>query len=54
MMMNHSQTIKACLALSTLAFFWGYNWVVMKSALQFAGVFQFIALRTRIGAICLF
>jgi len=54
MMMNHSQTIKAFLALFILAFFWGYNWVVMKSALQFAGVFQFIALRTGIGAICLF
>lgn len=53
-MMNHSQTIKAFLALFILAFFWGYNWVVMKSALQFAGVFQFIALRTGIGAVCLF
>ncbi len=53
-MMNHSQTIKAFLALFILAFFWGYNWVVMKSALAFAGVFQFIALRTGIGAVCLF
>lgn len=53
-MMNHSQTIKAFLALLLLAFFWGYNWVVMKSALQFSGVFQFIGLRTGIGAVCLF
>lgn len=53
-MMNHSQTIKAFLALFILAFFWGYNWVVMKNALAFAGVFQFIALRTGIGAVCLF
>jgi len=52
--MNNSKTIKAFLALLLLTFFWGYNWVVMKSALQFAGVFQFIALRTGIGAICLF
>jgi len=42
------------LALFVLAFFWGYNWVVMKRALQFAGVFQFIALRTGIGVVCLF
>jgi drug/metabolite transporter (DMT)-like permease len=53
-MMKDKQTIKAFLALLLLAFFWGYNWVVMKSALQFSGVFQFIGLRTGIGAICLF
>lgn len=52
--MNNAKTIKAFLALLLLTFFWGYNWVVMKSALQFAGVFQFIALRTGVGAICLF
>lgn len=54
MMMNKTQTIKAFFALFLLTFFWGYNWVVMKNALQFSGVFQFIALRTGIGAICLF
>lgn len=53
-MMNNRQTIKAFLALLLLTFFWGYNWVVMKSALQFSGVFEFIALRTGIGAMCLF
>jgi drug/metabolite transporter (DMT)-like permease len=52
--MNNKTTIKAFLALLPLTFFWGYNWVVMKSALQYSGVFQFIALRTAIGAICLF
>ena len=53
-MMNNTQVIKAFLALLILALLWGYNWVVMKTALQFSGVFQFIALRTAIGAACLF
>jgi drug/metabolite transporter (DMT)-like permease len=53
-MMNSTQTIKAFFALFCLTFFWGYNWVVMKNALQFSGVFEFIALRTGIGAVCLF
>ncbi|PKO47196.1 MAG: EamA family transporter [Betaproteobacteria bacterium HGW-Betaproteobacteria-22] len=52
--MHKNTTIKAFLALFILTLFWGYNWVVMKSALQFAGVFQFIALRTVIGAASLF
>lgn len=52
--MNATTTIKAFLALLLLTFFWGYNWVVMKDALQFSGVFQFIALRTGGGAVCLF
>lgn len=47
-------TIKAFIALFLLTLLWGYNWVVMKSALQYAGVFQFIALRLSIGTICLF
>jgi len=53
-MMKNRQTMHAFLALLLLAFIWGYNWVVMKKALQFAGVFQLIALRTAIGAACLF
>lgn len=52
--MRNNTTIKAFLALFILTILWGYNWVVMKSALQYAGVFQFIALRTVIGSICLF
>mgnify|MGYP000323616451 CR=1 FL=1 len=52
--MNKNITIKAFIALFVLTLFWGYNWVVMKSALQYAGVFQFIALRTVIGALSLF
>ncbi len=52
--MRNNTTVKAFAALFILTIFWGYNWVVMKSALQYAGVFQFIALRTVIGSICLF
>lgn len=33
-------------ALLLLAVIWGYNWVVMKSALPFIGPFQFAAMRT--------
>lgn len=52
--MHKNITIKAFFALFALTVFWGYNWVVMKSALHYAGVFQFIALRTVIGAASLF
>jgi len=52
--MNKNLTVKAFSALFLLTFMWGYNWVVMKEALAYAGVFQFIALRTVIGAACLF
>ena len=48
-----SQTFRAFLALLLLAVLWGYNWVVMKHALEFAGAFQFGALRTSLGALCL-
>lgn len=46
--------IRAFTALTLLTIIWGYNWVVMKSALAYAGAFQFAALRTVIGALCLF
>lgn len=51
---NKKHTIRAFFALIVLSIIWGYNWVVMKSALQYSGVFQFIALRISIGALCLF
>lgn len=51
---NRTIVIRAFLALALLTAIWGYNWVVMKSALAFAGAFQFAALRTVIGALCLF
>jgi drug/metabolite transporter (DMT)-like permease len=44
----------AFLALMLLCLIWGYNWVVMKNALHFAGPYDFAALRTILGALCLF
>jgi drug/metabolite transporter (DMT)-like permease len=52
--MKISQNIKAFLALLLLTAIWGYNWVVMKSALHYAGPFQFAAMRTFFGALVLF
>jgi drug/metabolite transporter (DMT)-like permease len=46
--------IKAFLALFILTLIWGYNWVVMKQAVQYASPFQFAALRTFLGSIVLF
>jgi drug/metabolite transporter (DMT)-like permease len=41
-------------ALVLLALAWGYNWVVMKVAMQYAEPFTFAALRTFVGAIFMF
>ena len=46
--------IKAFAALFLLTLIWGYNWVVMKTAVQYASPFQFAALRTFLGALMLF
>ena len=46
--------IKAFAALFMLTLIWGYNWVVMKLAVQYASPFQFAALRTFLGAVILF
>lgn len=48
-----SNKFRAVVALLVLSILWGYNWVVMKNALVDAGAFQFGALRTFLGAICL-
>ncbi|MDF0378000.1 EamA family transporter [Methylophilus sp. YYY-1] len=48
------QRSQALTALLVLTLIWGYNWVVMKSALQYAGPFQFAAMRTFFGALVLF
>ena len=50
---SKSTTLKAFAALILLSVLWGYNWVVMKYALLDAGPFQFGALRTFLGALCL-
>jgi drug/metabolite transporter (DMT)-like permease len=46
--------IKAFAALFLLTLIWGYNWVLMKLAVQYASPFQFAALRTFLGALMLF
>ena len=46
--------VKAFAALFILTIIWGYNWVVMKQAVQFASPFQFAAIRTFFGSIVLF
>ena len=53
MLASTSATVRAFIALLALAIIWGYNWVVMKHALHDAGAFQFGALRTFFGAMCL-
>ena len=52
--MQKNITIKAFVALFILTLIWGYNWVVMKLAVQYASPFQFAAMRTFSGAIILF
>jgi drug/metabolite transporter (DMT)-like permease len=42
------------LALGLLALIWGYNWVVMKLAMQYIGPLDFAALRGVLGAVVLF
>ncbi len=54
MPLKKNQSLMAFLALMLLCLIWGYNWVVMKNALHFAGPYDFAALRTILGALCLF
>jgi len=46
--------LAATLALAVLSVVWGYNWVVSKAVLQFAGPLDFAALRTLLAAASLF
>jgi drug/metabolite transporter (DMT)-like permease len=46
--------VRAVSALMLLAAIWGYNWVVMKRALDYIGPFQFAGLRTFLAALFLF
>lgn len=48
-----SQQVRAFAALLLLALVWGYNWVVMKIALQYSTASQFAALRTFGGGVFL-
>ncbi len=52
--MQKNITIKALVALFILTLIWGYNWVVMKLAVQYASPFQFAAIRTFVGSLILF
>lgn len=52
--MQKNTTTKAFFALFVLTLIWGYNWVVMKLAVQYANPFQFAAIRTFSGAVILF
>jgi drug/metabolite transporter (DMT)-like permease len=45
---------KAILALSALVIIWGYNWVVMKVAVQYSSPFDYAALRVLLGGVGLF
>lgn len=44
----------AVVALIALSAVLGYNWVVMKECLRYAGAFDFVALRTSLGTAALF
>ena len=54
MEIDRKSGVRALGALFLLTIIWGYNWVVMKSALQYVGPFQFAAIRTMFGAFLLF
>jgi drug/metabolite transporter (DMT)-like permease len=53
MNISSSQQVRAFAALLALAFVWGYNWVVMKVALQYSTASQFAAMRTFGGGLFL-
>ena len=52
--MSRHADAKVLLAFSLLCLVWGYNWVVMKQALQYAAPFDFVAWRTLPAALLLF
>ena len=53
-MRGRSNTSLAVLALAGIVFIWSYNWIVMKSVLQYIGPFEFAALRCLFGSLLLF
>lgn len=52
--MNDTKRGAAYVALLILAVLWGYNWVVMKIATQYAPPIEFAAMRLLLGAALLF
>ncbi|MEO8011660.1 MAG: EamA family transporter [Dokdonella sp.] len=44
----------ALIALALLTLVWGYNWIVMKGVLEYAGPFRFIAWRAALATVVLF
>lgn len=54
-MSNNKHSIRSAVsALVALVLIWGYSWIVMKQALKYSGPFDFVALRTVLGAASLF
>ncbi|MCX5835255.1 MAG: EamA family transporter [Deltaproteobacteria bacterium] len=54
-MKDANKSIKlAVFALAGMALIWGYNWVIAKESLRYASAFDFSALRSVFGALCLF
>ena len=53
MLKRFTPQIKAFMALFLLVFIWGYNWVVMKIAVQYAAPFDYAALRLVLSGACL-
>jgi drug/metabolite transporter (DMT)-like permease len=51
---THPTSAGPLVALGLLALIWGYNWVVMKVAMQYVGPMDFAALRGVLGAVLLF
>lgn len=52
--MRDRTTALAFAALAVLALIWGYNWVVMKIATEYAPPIEFAALRLLLGSLVLF
>ncbi len=51
--MHKNSLAPALISLAALSFIWGYNWVVMKDAVQYSGPFIFTAIRSLLGGFAL-
>lgn len=53
--MNEARTSQsAVVAMGATVIIWAYSWIVMKQVLQYAGPFEFAALRYALGTVVLF